>query len=382
MLYLRFCSNCFMSLVYTLMENDYKLGFLERASSLDAVTNSLTTISGLAKSIVNNPSDAKSVYELCKKMAYVSDHYNDEKIRSIARSLKEYMFLFIGYNTVLSLCNTSQPKCEEDSLSLNELLEKLEKLVGLKNVKTTVKDLISFNKIQQIRKQNGLRTIKRTLHLSFTGNPGTGKTTVARIIGRIYKHLGLLSKGHFIEVSRTDLIAGYQGQTAIKVKDVINKARGGVLFIDEAYSITENENSDSYGRECLTELTKALEDYRDDLMVIVAGYTEPMNVFFESNPGLKSRFNTFIEFDDYNNDELFEIFNSIIIDNEYELGHGTDVLIKNILSEKMFSDNEKPSNGRFVRNLYEKIVMNQSRRLSLQNALSIADLKTICPEDI
>lgn len=371
-----------MSLVYTLMENDYKLGFLERASSLDAVTNSLTTISGLAKSIVNNPSDAKSVYELCKKMAYVSDHYNDEKIRSIARSLKEYMFLFIGYNTVLSLCNTSQPKCEEDSLSLNELLEKLEKLVGLKNVKTTVKDLISFNKIQQIRKQNGLRTIKRTLHLSFTGNPGTGKTTVARIIGRIYKHLGLLSKGHFIEVSRTDLIAGYQGQTAIKVKDVINKARGGVLFIDEAYSITENENSDSYGRECLTELTKALEDYRDDLMVIVAGYTEPMNVFFESNPGLKSRFNTFIEFDDYNNDELFEIFNSIIIDNEYELGHGTDVLIKNILSEKMFSDNEKPSNGRFVRNLYEKIVMNQSRRLSLQNALSIADLKTICPEDI
>lgn len=147
--------------------------------------------------------------------------------------------------------------------------------------------------------------------MAFMGNPGTGKITVARIVGHMYKKLGLLSRGHFIEVSRTDLIAGYQGQTALKVKNVINKAKGGVLFIDEAYSITENDHSDSYGRECLTELTKALEDYRNDLVVIVAGYTDLMNKFFESNPGLKSRFNTFIEFPNYNSTELYDILDKM-----------------------------------------------------------------------
>lgn len=203
-------------------------------------------------------------------------------------------------------------------MSLEELLSDLNGLVGLAGVKSKVNDLIAFQKVQKLRRDNGLATSKNTLHLAFTGNPGTGKTTVARIVGRIYKQLGLLSSGHFIEVSRTDLIAGYQGQTALKVKSVIDKAKGGVLFIDEAYSITENEHTDSYGRECLTELTKALEDYRDDLVVIVAGYTEPMRVFFESNPGLKSRFNTFIEFDDYNADELFAILEKMCLTNEYD----------------------------------------------------------------
>ena len=132
-------------------------------------------------------------------------------------------------------------------------------------VKDKVNDLIVYQKIQKMRRENDLYSVKSTLHLVFLGNPGTGKTTVARIVGRIYKQIGLLSKGHFVEVSRTDLIAGYQGQTALKVKKVIEKAKGGVLFIDEAYSITENDHSDSYGREYLTELTKALEDYRDDL---------------------------------------------------------------------------------------------------------------------
>ena len=372
-----------MSSIISMMENDYKNIFIERASALDAITNSLTSISGLAKSIVKEPTDSKSVYELCKKLAYISDRCFDEKVRSIARSLKESMFLFLGYDAVVKLCNQTEPILEDDTLSLDDLLLKLRKLVGLSNVKRAVEDLIAFNKIQKLRQQSGLQTSKRTLHLSFTGNPGTGKTTVARIIGRIYKHLGLLSKGHFIEVSRTDLIAGYQGQTAIKVKDVINRAKGGVLFIDEAYSITENENTDSYGRECLTELTKALEDYRDDLMVIVAGYTEPMNVFFDSNPGLKSRFNTFIEFEDYNDSELYDIFNLLIEENQYELLPESKPLIKNLLSSKQCQENEKPSNGRFVRNTYEKIIMNQSRRLSSMNGeITVRDLKTIMPEDI
>ena len=174
---------------------------------------------------------------------------------------------------------------------------------------------------------------KNTLHLAFTGNPGTGKTTVARIVGRIYKQIGLLSKGHFLEVSRTDLIAGYQGQTALKVKDVITKAKGGVLFIDEAYSITENDHADSYGRECLTELTKALEDYRDDLVVIVAGYTSPMEKFFESNPGLKSRFNTFIQFDDYNSKELMDILEVMCKKDDYVLDSSIKEDIQSLFDE-------------------------------------------------
>ena len=168
------------------------------------------------------------------------------------------------------------------------------------------------------------------MHMAFLGNPGTAKTTVARIVGNMYRSLGILSKGHFIEASRTDLIAEYQGQTASKVKRLIQKAKGGVLFIDEAYSITENDKSDSYGRECLTELTKALEDYRDDLVVIVAGYDELMKKFFESNPGLKSRFNYFITFEDYTVEQMLDIFLSYCKNEEYTLHDSAKEKLKNI----------------------------------------------------
>lgn len=219
------------------------------------------------------------------------------------------------------------------------------------------------------------------MHLAFTGNPGTGKTTVARIVGRIYKKIGLLSKGHFMEVSRTDLIAGYQGQTALKVKEVIEKAKGGVLFIDEAYSITENDHSDSYGRECLTELTKALEDYRQDLVVIVAGYSEPMKQFFDSNPGLKSRFNTFIEFEDYNDNELFEILQSLCKKEDYILSEELKQLIKNSLKKDSLKQKSKFSNGRFIRNLFEEMIMKQARRLATNVDPTIEELKILYPAD-
>ena len=173
-----------------------------------------------------------------------------------------------------------------------------------------------------------------------------------------------MSKGHFVEVSRTDLIAGYQGQTALKVKDVIERAKGGVLFIDEAYSITENDHSDSYGRECLTELTKALEDYRTDLVVIVAGYTEPMKKFFESNPGLKSRFNTFIEFEDYGAEELFEIFELMCEKNDYNPNPKAKERIRCIINNAVLNKQSGFANGRFIRNLFDELVMIQARRLS------------------
>lgn len=252
----------------------------------------------------------------------------------------------------------------------------------LEKVKDTVNNLIAYQKVQKLREKEGLFSQKSTLHLAFTGNPGTGKTTVARIVGCIYKQIGLLSKGHFLEVSRTDLIAGYQGQTALKVKNVIERAKGGVLFIDEAYSITENDHSDSYGRECLTELTKALEDYRDDLVVIVAGYTEPMKLFFESNPGLKSRFNTFIEFDDYNENELNDIMLMMCKKNDYVLSQDAADKVRTILAGKVENKGEGFANGRLVRNLYEDIVMNHARRVNKIEFPNHRDLMEIVEEDI
>ena len=286
--------------------------------------------------------------------------------------MKKSLVEYYGYLEIKRICNSDE--VVEDTRSLTDLLEELNNLIGLKNVKSKVNDLIIYQKVQKMREKEGLNAVKSTLHLSFTGNPGTGKTTVARIIGRIYKQLGLLSKGHFIEVSRTDLIAGYQGQTALKVKNVIEKAKGGVLFIDEAYSITENEQSDSYGRECITELTKALEDYRNDLVVIVAGYSEPMKNFFSSNPGLKSRFNTFIEFEDYNTKELLEILISMCKNNDYDLTEKAKIKLNDFFETELENKKENFSNGRMVRNVYDDLVMNHARR--------VVNIENITKEDL
>ena len=182
-------------------------------------------------------------------------------------------------------------------------------------------------------------------------------------------------------MSRTNLIAGYQGQTALKVKEVIEKAKGGVLFIDEAYSITENDHSDSYGRECLTELTKALEDYREDLVVIVAGYKKPMQQFFESNPGLKSRFNTFIEFDDYTADELLDILKSICGQADYMLTQQLISKIQEDFNNINCETIENFSNGRYVRNIFEDLVRNQAVRLQLVENPSIEQLQELTIDD-
>jgi SpoVK/Ycf46/Vps4 family AAA+-type ATPase len=168
-------------------------------------------------------------------------------------------------------------------------MEELESLVGLTTIKEDVKELMAFVKIQKLRQDSGLKSVPVSLHLVFTGNPGTGKTTVARIIGRLYKQIGVLSQGQLVEVDRSGLVAGYVGQTALKTQEQIKKAMGGVLFIDEAYALAQKD--DAFGQEAIDTVLKAMEDHRDDLVVIVAGYTKPMEKFINSNPGLKSRFN-------------------------------------------------------------------------------------------
>ncbi len=353
---------------------------INNSTKLDATIDDCGEILKLAIAIVEDKSKKATIVLLRKISEVVSNsNYNVEAKRA-AKALNSSLIEFYGYTTIQEICNLNE-ETDNDTRSLQDLLDELNSLVGLEKVKSRVNDLIAYQKVQKMRCEKNLHLVKNTLHLAFTGNPGTGKTTVARIVGRIYKRIGLLSKGHFVEVSRTDLIAGYQGQTALKVKKVIERAKGGVLFIDEAYSITENDHSDSYGRECLTELTKALEDYREDLVVIVAGYTEPMKKFFESNPGLKSRFNTFIEFDDYSPDELDEILTSMCEKNDYTLENEVKKKIHLYFEQKVASKDENFANGRLVRNIYDDLVMNHARRVVNIDDPGISVLSTIKVED-
>lgn len=361
-------------------DNIFKKEILDYASKLDAVTNAYGKIVKSASAIVEEHDNSSTIYLITYASNIIKSTESTKDLKRLANALKDSIMKFYGYYYILE-SQDKRVENDNDTRSLDELLGDLNKLIGLEGVKAKVSDLIAFQTVQILREKQGLHSQKRTMHLAFTGNPGTGKTTVARIIGRIYKQIGLLSKGHFIEVSRTDLIAGYQGQTALKVKKVIDEAKGGVLFIDEAYSITENDHSDSYGRECLTELTKALEDYRNDLIVIVAGYTEPMNHFFASNPGLKSRFNTFIEFPDYSAEELLSIFVKLCEENDYHLADNVEECLRDIFQKLVTGKKENFSNARLMRNIYDDATMNLARRVVKLKNPSRDNLSLIICED-
>lgn len=365
------------------MASRYEEELLDAAQKLDSQMNIDGVFYNYSVDVVKNNNE-NAILGICKKISSIIANNKSQETLQLTMLLKNKLLSYCGYVRLKEVCNGdfSPAKDEDKTYTFAELQQELDGLVGLTFVKNKVNDLIAFQKIQQLRKAQGLASSKSTMHMAFTGNPGTGKTTVARIVGRMYKAIGLLSKGQFIEVSRTDLIAGYQGQTALKVKKVIEEAKGGVLFIDEAYSITENEHSDSYGRECLTELTKALEDYRDDLVVIVAGYTEPMKNFFESNPGLKSRFNTFIEFPDYTAFELMEILYNMCLKNDYMLTPTAKEKLQDILIAKVAYKNDEFANGRLVRNIYDDIIMNQARRLINVDNPTKGELMQILDEDV
>lgn len=270
------------------------------------------------------------------------------------------------------------PEIEQE---INKLQKQLDGLVGLPNAKKELHNLINFIKIQSLRVDHGLTSFPITYHLVFTGNPGTGKTTVARIIGQIYKHLGVLSSGHFVETDRAGLVAGYVGQTALKVQEVVNKAKGGVLFIDEAYSLI-NDKQDAFGKEAIDSLLKAMEDLRDDLVIIVAGYTELMEEFLQSNPGFKSRFNHFVQFDNFSTDELYDIFAMLCQTNDYQFGAAFAQRMKAQLHQIPIETIPNFSNGRYIRNLFEKLVTIQSNRLIQQAMITKEELMTFEEQDI
>lgn len=270
---------------------------------------------------------------------------------------------------------------KKDEVSVkSEVAVKLDKLIGLENVKKEVREITNLAKVQMQRKKMGLPSATISYHLVFTGNPGTGKTTVARIISEIYKEIGVLSKGHLVETDRSGLVAGYVGQTAIQTKEIIEKAKGGVLFIDEAYTLL-GEGKD-YGQEAIDTLLKEMEDNRDDLVVIVAGYDEPMKKFIGSNPGLQSRFNRYIHFDDYSGKQLFSIFNSLCEKNQYRLSEGCENILLNYFHQISEKHDSNFGNARDVRNFFELVITRQSNRISSIDNVSKADFEQINIEDL
>ena len=269
---------------------------------------------------------------------------------------------------------------QEKPENIEDLKQELAGYIGLDAVKKEVETLINLVTVQKLRKENGLPVNDLSLHMVFSGNPGTGKTMIARLMARIYKSLGILSKGQLVEVDRGGLVAGYVGQTAIKTAEVIEKAKGGVLFIDEAYALTTRGGND-YGQEAVDTLLKAMEDNRDDLIVIVAGYTELMEEFVHSNPGLESRFNRFLHFPDYTIDEMMAIFDMRCSQSGYALAEDARPILRELL--KLGSlDIKGFGNARGVRNLFERAVTAQANRLAADAHITKEDLMTLTADDL
>ena len=271
---------------------------------------------------------------------------------------------------------------DDPSRPLEDLLKELDALVGLHRVKADVRQLINFLKVQKMREEKGMLAAPISRHLVFYGNPGTGKTTMARLLAQVYRSLQILSRGHLIESDRGDLVAGYVGQTALKVKEVVRQALGGVLFIDEAYALNGEGRGNDFGQEAVETLLKLMEDHRHDFVVIVAGYTEKMEEFISSNPGLRSRFTKFLHFEDYTPEQLVEIFKGFCTKASFKLTPDAEQILLELFRLLSLSRDESFGNARTARNLFEMTIRKQANRIVTLPNINEEVLATIDGTDI
>lgn len=275
---------------------------------------------------------------------------------------------------------TKESTAGEEQESLEEIMQELHQLIGLIEVKNMVDEILAYVEIQQKRRLQGLNASPLVMHMIFKGNPGTGKTTVARLLGRIFKARGLLEKGHLVEVERADLVGEYIGHTALKVRQQIKEGMGGILFIDEAYSLARGGEKD-FGKEAIDALVKAMEDHKDEFVLILAGYEEEMDNFLKINPGLKSRFPIHIDFKDYSIEELINIADSMVDERQYMISKSAKAKLYNLLASKRIKEGRYSGNARLVRNMIEKSIRKQAVRLRDKHYCTRDDLITLKRED-
>mgnify|MGYP000848138545 CR=1 FL=1 len=287
---------------------------------------------------------------------------------------------FFGLEYLKFKSRNKQADVDKDR-DLNAALDELDDLVGLKDIKDLIKQLEAYIRLEQMRKEKGLKYEPLTLHMIFKGNPGTGKTTVARLLGKILKGVGILSKGHVVEVERADLVGEYIGHTAQKVRENVKKAMGGILFIDEAYSLARGGEKD-FGKEAIDTLVKAMEDHKSEFILILAGYRDEMEYFLNANPGLKSRFSLQFDFPDYTMDELMLISDKMTAARDYKLTPKAKRKIYKLLIRCLNDNRIKEGNARLIRNIIEKSIMNQAWRIYKKSPIMKNDLIFIEEEDI
>ena len=369
----------------TLLLEGYPLGIPLR-------TNSYRQLVCLMQASIHGPEGQRVHYnvapldELAGALAWPK-HQNhlvsrtDEELAEAMRGYEERDQVVRVFAVFPAVASSSQHTNRK--LTLEEALAELDGLIGLAEVKEEVRKLVNLVRVRKMRQERGMSVPPMSFHLVFTGNPGTGKTTVARLLSQIYRALGMLDTGQLVEVDRGQLVAGYIGQTAQQTREKIQEALGGVLFMDEAYALTpEGGGGQDFGREAVDTLVKAMEDYRGELVVIVAGYTEPMQRFIASNPGLKSRFGRTIQFPDYSPEEMVDIFDSILDKDGYQLEDAARAKAYRLFREMHENRDESFGNARDVRNVYEAAITSQMDRVAALEELTDEMLATILAADI